>query len=148
MDLDQDIQVINTKEKNSSPKERHQWRLPEFSPIPKGETAPLTLLVRVQKLTQLLFLLSDMNNFQQEAVGIYQSQYKNWFMEENKQEWKLLPNLWIGTMRYYLQVKKFVGVEETVDLLNVWTPMSCRAQVQRMEAWLKNQSILSEDQKK
>ncbi|MBW0461990.1 hypothetical protein O181_001705 [Austropuccinia psidii MF-1] len=36
MDLDQDIQVINTKDKNFSPEERHKWRLKELPPVPKG----------------------------------------------------------------------------------------------------------------
>ncbi|MBW0489078.1 hypothetical protein O181_028793, partial [Austropuccinia psidii MF-1] len=35
MDLDQDIQVINPKDKNFSPEERHKWRLPELQPVPK-----------------------------------------------------------------------------------------------------------------
>ncbi|MBW0543539.1 hypothetical protein O181_083254 [Austropuccinia psidii MF-1] len=36
MDLDQDIQVINPKDKNVSPEEKHKWRIPEFSYVPKG----------------------------------------------------------------------------------------------------------------
>ncbi|MBW0537987.1 hypothetical protein O181_077702, partial [Austropuccinia psidii MF-1] len=35
MDLDQDIQVINPKDKNVSPEERHKWRMPELPPVPK-----------------------------------------------------------------------------------------------------------------
>ncbi|MBW0524059.1 hypothetical protein O181_063774 [Austropuccinia psidii MF-1] len=41
-----------------------------------------------------------------------------------------------------------MGPEKTEDLLKGWTPMSCKGQVQQTKAWLKNQSILSEDQKK
>ncbi|MBW0593798.1 hypothetical protein O181_133513 [Austropuccinia psidii MF-1] len=48
----------------------------------------------------------------------------------------------------YLQVKKFMGPENTEELLKGWTPMSCKGHVQQMKAWLKNQSMLSEDQKK
>ncbi|MBW0546451.1 hypothetical protein O181_086166 [Austropuccinia psidii MF-1] len=38
MDLDQDIQVINQKEKNVSPEERHKWRMPELPPVPKASS--------------------------------------------------------------------------------------------------------------
>ncbi|MBW0583164.1 hypothetical protein O181_122879 [Austropuccinia psidii MF-1] len=65
-----------------------------------------------------------------------------------QKEWELLPSLWIGTMSSYLQVKKFMGPEKTEELLKGWTPMSCKGQVQQIKAWLKNQSMLSEDQKK
>ncbi|MBW0514903.1 hypothetical protein O181_054618 [Austropuccinia psidii MF-1] len=51
-------------------------------------------------------------------------------------------------MNSYLQVKNFMGPEKTEELLKGWTPMSCKGQVQPLKAWLKNQSMLSEDQKK
>ncbi|MBW0589222.1 hypothetical protein O181_128937 [Austropuccinia psidii MF-1] len=35
MDLDQDIPVINQRDKNVSPDERHKWRMPELPPVPK-----------------------------------------------------------------------------------------------------------------
>ncbi|MBW0484297.1 hypothetical protein O181_024012 [Austropuccinia psidii MF-1] len=38
--------------------------------------------------------------------------------------------------------------KKTEDLWRGWTPMSCKGQVQQTKAWLKNKSILSEDQKK
>ncbi|MBW0552971.1 hypothetical protein O181_092686 [Austropuccinia psidii MF-1] len=41
-----------------------------------------------------------------------------------------------------------MGTEKTEDLLKGWTPMSCKGQVQQIKAWLKNQSMFSEDQKK
>ncbi|MBW0558463.1 hypothetical protein O181_098178 [Austropuccinia psidii MF-1] len=69
-------------------------------------------------------------------------------MEAKQQEWELLPSLWIGTMNSYLQVKKFMGPEKTEEPLNGWTSMSCKGQVQQIKSWLKNQSMLSEDQKK
>ncbi|MBW0532969.1 hypothetical protein O181_072684, partial [Austropuccinia psidii MF-1] len=50
MDLDQEIQVINPKDKNVIPEERPKWRIPELPPVPKGYPAPLKLLLRVQKL--------------------------------------------------------------------------------------------------
>ncbi|MBW0557432.1 hypothetical protein O181_097147 [Austropuccinia psidii MF-1] len=124
MDLDQDIQAINPKYKNVSPEERHKWRIPELPPVPK-----------------------DLNHFQQETTEIYQSHYKNWFMAAKQQEWELLPNLWIGTINSYLQVKKFMGPEKTEEPLKVSKPMSCKGQVQQIKAWLKNQRMLSEDQK-
>ncbi|MBW0517777.1 hypothetical protein O181_057492 [Austropuccinia psidii MF-1] len=43
MDLDQDIQVINSKDKNVSPEERHKWMMPEIPPVPKGYKAPFIL---------------------------------------------------------------------------------------------------------
>ncbi|MBW0579328.1 hypothetical protein O181_119043 [Austropuccinia psidii MF-1] len=49
MDQDQNIQVINPKDKNVAPEERHKWRMPELPPVPK-----------------------DLDNFQQEAKEIYQ----------------------------------------------------------------------------
>ncbi|MBW0540719.1 hypothetical protein O181_080434 [Austropuccinia psidii MF-1] len=41
-----------------------------------------------------------------------------------------------------------MGPEKTEELLRGWTPMSCKGQVQQIKPWLKNQSMLSEDQKK
>ncbi|MBW0522018.1 hypothetical protein O181_061733 [Austropuccinia psidii MF-1] len=35
MDLDQDIQVINPKDTNVIPEERHKWKMPELPPVPK-----------------------------------------------------------------------------------------------------------------
>ncbi|MBW0528726.1 hypothetical protein O181_068441 [Austropuccinia psidii MF-1] len=44
--------------------------------------------------------------------------------------------------------KTFMGPEKTKELMKGWTPMSCNGQVQQINSWLKNQSMLSEDQKK
>ncbi|MBW0473349.1 hypothetical protein O181_013064 [Austropuccinia psidii MF-1] len=41
-----------------------------------------------------------------------------------------------------------MGAEKTEDLLMGWKPMSCKGKVQQIKSWLKNQSILSKDQKK
>ncbi|MBW0580043.1 hypothetical protein O181_119758 [Austropuccinia psidii MF-1] len=41
-----------------------------------------------------------------------------------------------------------MGPEKTEELLRGWTPMYCKGQEKQRKAWLKNQSILSEDQKK
>ncbi|MBW0527229.1 hypothetical protein O181_066944 [Austropuccinia psidii MF-1] len=51
-------------------------------------------------------------------------------------------------MTSYLQVKNFMGPRKTEELLRGWKPMSCKGKVQQIRAWLKNQSILSEDQKR
>ncbi|MBW0500707.1 hypothetical protein O181_040422 [Austropuccinia psidii MF-1] len=48
MDLDQDIQVINPKDKIVSPDERHKWKIPELPPVPKGNNRDIP--VSVQKL--------------------------------------------------------------------------------------------------
>ncbi|MBW0572513.1 hypothetical protein O181_112228 [Austropuccinia psidii MF-1] len=46
MDLDQDIQVINLKDKNVSPEERHKWRMPELPPVPKGNNRDIPVSVQ------------------------------------------------------------------------------------------------------
>ncbi|MBW0589104.1 hypothetical protein O181_128819 [Austropuccinia psidii MF-1] len=51
-------------------------------------------------------------------------------------------------MSSYIQLKNSLGPEKTEDLLKGWTPMSCKGKVQKIEAWLKSQSMLSEDKKK
>ncbi|MBW0581229.1 hypothetical protein O181_120944 [Austropuccinia psidii MF-1] len=47
MDLDMEIEVLNPKDKNTSPEERHIWRMPQLPPASK-----------------------DLNNFQEAAVEI------------------------------------------------------------------------------
>ncbi|MBW0536123.1 hypothetical protein O181_075838 [Austropuccinia psidii MF-1] len=68
-------------------------------------------------------------------------------MVEKKKEWELLPSLLIGMMNSYLQVKKFMGPEKIEELLRGYTLMSWKGQVKQIKAWLKNQNMLSEDQK-
>ncbi|MBW0582541.1 hypothetical protein O181_122256 [Austropuccinia psidii MF-1] len=46
VDLDQDIQVINPKDKNVSPEERHKWRMPELPPVSKGSNRDIPVLVQ------------------------------------------------------------------------------------------------------
>ncbi|MBW0539726.1 hypothetical protein O181_079441 [Austropuccinia psidii MF-1] len=58
-------------------------------------------------------------------------------MEEKQKEWDFLPSLWIGTMNSYLQVKKFMGPENTEELLKGWTPMSCKGKVQKDKSLVK-----------
>ncbi|MBW0509810.1 hypothetical protein O181_049525 [Austropuccinia psidii MF-1] len=46
MDLDQEIQVINPKDKNVCPEERHKWRIPELPPVPKGNNRDIPVSVQ------------------------------------------------------------------------------------------------------
>ncbi|MBW0562204.1 hypothetical protein O181_101919, partial [Austropuccinia psidii MF-1] len=46
MDLDQDIPVINQKDKNDSPEERHKWRMLELPPAPKGNNRDIPASVQ------------------------------------------------------------------------------------------------------
>ncbi|MBW0472141.1 hypothetical protein O181_011856 [Austropuccinia psidii MF-1] len=46
MDLNQDIQVKNPKDKNFSPEERHKWRIPELPPVPKGKNRDIPVSVQ------------------------------------------------------------------------------------------------------
>ncbi|MBW0550464.1 hypothetical protein O181_090179 [Austropuccinia psidii MF-1] len=44
-----EIQLLNSKAKNSIPEERHIWRMPELPPVPKGRSSG-DILVLVQEL--------------------------------------------------------------------------------------------------
>ncbi|MBW0537435.1 hypothetical protein O181_077150 [Austropuccinia psidii MF-1] len=46
MDLDQEIQVINPKDKNVSPEERHKWSMPETPPVSKGNNRDIPVSVQ------------------------------------------------------------------------------------------------------
>ncbi|MBW0507619.1 hypothetical protein O181_047334 [Austropuccinia psidii MF-1] len=82
------------------------------------------------------------------AIEIYRSQYKNWFRAPKEEEWEICPSLWQGAMNSYLHIKSFLGQEKTIELLGGWVPLSCKDKVKKMNPWLKNQSLLSVDQKK
>ncbi|MBW0575071.1 hypothetical protein O181_114786 [Austropuccinia psidii MF-1] len=51
-------------------------------------------------------------------------------------------------MNSYLHIKGFLGQEKTIELLGGWRPFSCKKKVKKINNWLKNQSLLSIDQKK
>ncbi|MBW0580740.1 hypothetical protein O181_120455 [Austropuccinia psidii MF-1] len=51
-------------------------------------------------------------------------------------------------MNSYLHIKSFLGTENTIELLGGWSPLSCKDKVKNRKNWLKNQSLLSIDQKK
>ncbi|MBW0537143.1 hypothetical protein O181_076858 [Austropuccinia psidii MF-1] len=46
MDLEQEIKVINPKDKNVGPEERHKWRIPELPPVPKGNNRDIPVSVQ------------------------------------------------------------------------------------------------------
>ncbi|MBW0501078.1 hypothetical protein O181_040793 [Austropuccinia psidii MF-1] len=123
MDVDKE-EAIPTPEVPSLPQEWHIWRMPEFPPIPQG-----------------------LNHFQVAAIEIYQCQYKIWFREAKEEDWEICPRLWQGSMNSYLHIKSFLGQEKTIELLRGWSPFSCKGKVKIMKDWLKNQSLLSIDQR-
>ncbi|MBW0527569.1 hypothetical protein O181_067284 [Austropuccinia psidii MF-1] len=51
-------------------------------------------------------------------------------------------------MTSYLHIKSFLGQEKTIELLEEWIPLYCKDKVKTINNWLKNQSLLSIDQKK
>ncbi|MBW0492985.1 hypothetical protein O181_032700 [Austropuccinia psidii MF-1] len=51
-------------------------------------------------------------------------------------------------MNSYLHIKSFLGQENTIELLGGWIPLSCTYKVKKIKNLLKNQSLLSLDQKK
>ncbi|MBW0480673.1 hypothetical protein O181_020388 [Austropuccinia psidii MF-1] len=50
-------------------------------------------------------------------------------------------------MSFKLYIKSFLGQEKTIELLEGWSPFSCKEKVKKKN-WLKNKSPLSIDQKK
>ncbi|MBW0483314.1 hypothetical protein O181_023029 [Austropuccinia psidii MF-1] len=51
-------------------------------------------------------------------------------------------------MNSYLHIKSFLGQEKIIELLGGLSPLSCKDKVKKIKNWLKNQSLLSIDQKK
>ncbi|MBW0463858.1 hypothetical protein O181_003573 [Austropuccinia psidii MF-1] len=51
-------------------------------------------------------------------------------------------------MNSYLHIKSILVQEKTKELLRGWSPLSCKEQVKKTKNWLKNQILLSIDQKK
>ncbi|MBW0581066.1 hypothetical protein O181_120781 [Austropuccinia psidii MF-1] len=51
-------------------------------------------------------------------------------------------------MNSYLHLNSFLGHKKTIELLGGWSPLYCKDKVKKMQEWLKNQSLLSIDQKK
>ncbi|MBW0555653.1 hypothetical protein O181_095368 [Austropuccinia psidii MF-1] len=95
-----------------------------------------------------MIILQGLNHFQVAEIEIYQFQYKNWFGAAKDEEWEICPSLWQGAMISYLHIKSFLGQEKTIELLKGWSSLSCKEKVKKIKNWLKNQSLLSIDQKK
>ncbi|MBW0586298.1 hypothetical protein O181_126013 [Austropuccinia psidii MF-1] len=89
-----------------------------------------------------------LNLFQVAAIEIYQCQYKNWFRAAKEEEWEICPSLWQGAINFYLHMKSFLGEEKTIEPLRGWSPLSFKDKAKKIKNWLKNQSLLSIDQKK
>ncbi|MBW0476229.1 hypothetical protein O181_015944 [Austropuccinia psidii MF-1] len=70
------------------------------------------------------------------------------FMVAKQQKIKLLQALLIGTINSYLPVKNLMVSEKTQEPLQGFNQMSFKGKVKEVKAWLNNQSILSEDQRK
>ncbi|MBW0549745.1 hypothetical protein O181_089460 [Austropuccinia psidii MF-1] len=51
-------------------------------------------------------------------------------------------------MNSCLHIKSFLGQEKTIEHLGGWSPLSCKDKVKKINNWLKNQILLSVDQKK
>ncbi|MBW0492079.1 hypothetical protein O181_031794 [Austropuccinia psidii MF-1] len=73
---------------------------------------------------------------------------KKWFRAAKEEDWEICLSLWKGAMNSYLQIKSFLGQEKTIELLGGWSPLTWKENVKRIKKWLKNQSLLSIDQKK
>ncbi|MBW0565097.1 hypothetical protein O181_104812 [Austropuccinia psidii MF-1] len=59
-----------------------------------------------------------------------------------------IPKPLAGEMNSYLHIKSFLGQEKNIELLGGLSPLSCKDKVKTIKNWLKNQSLLSIDQKK
>ncbi|MBW0566755.1 hypothetical protein O181_106470 [Austropuccinia psidii MF-1] len=95
-----------------------------------------------------MMMFQGLNHFQVEEIEIYQFQYKNWFRAAKEEEWEICPSLRQGAMTSYLHIKSFPGEEKTIELLGGWSTLSFKEKVIKKKNWLKNQSLLSIDQKK
>ncbi|MBW0515656.1 hypothetical protein O181_055371 [Austropuccinia psidii MF-1] len=51
-------------------------------------------------------------------------------------------------MNSYLHIKRFLGLEKTIELLGGQSLFFCKYKVKKIKNWLKNQSLLSIEQKK
>ncbi|MBW0558456.1 hypothetical protein O181_098171 [Austropuccinia psidii MF-1] len=58
-----------------------------------------------------------------------------------------IPKPLAGGMNSYLHIKSSLGQEKTIELLGGWSTFSCKDKVKKINNWLKNQSLLSIDQK-
>ncbi|MBW0510018.1 hypothetical protein O181_049733 [Austropuccinia psidii MF-1] len=124
MDVDKEEARPNPEVSNLPP-ERHIWRMPELPPIPQR-----------------------LNHSQVAEIEIYQCQSKNCFRAAKEEEWEICPTLLQGAMNSYLHIKSFLGQKKTIELVQGWSPLSCKDKVKKLNNLLKNQSLLSIDEKK
>ncbi|MBW0586290.1 hypothetical protein O181_126005 [Austropuccinia psidii MF-1] len=92
-------------------------------------------------------MFQGMNHFEVVALEIQQCQYKNWYREVKEEEWEICPSLWQGDMNCYLHIKSFLGQEKTIELLGGRSPLYCKDNIKKRKNRLKNQILLSIDQK-
>ncbi|MBW0486366.1 hypothetical protein O181_026081 [Austropuccinia psidii MF-1] len=123
MDVDKEEARQNPQLSNL-PQERHICRMPELPPITHG-----------------------LNHFQVAEIELYQCQYKNWCRAVKEEEWEICPSIWQGDMNSYLHIQSILGQEKTIQLLGGWISLSCKDTVKKIKNWLKNQNLLSIDQK-
>ncbi|MBW0509585.1 hypothetical protein O181_049300 [Austropuccinia psidii MF-1] len=51
-------------------------------------------------------------------------------------------------MSSYVHIASFLGQEKTIELLEGWSPFSCKYKVKNINNWLEKEILLSLDQKK
>ncbi|MBW0585990.1 hypothetical protein O181_125705 [Austropuccinia psidii MF-1] len=125
MDLDQGIQVINSKDKIVIQEAKNKWSITELQPVPKvSEKLPTggsrDIPVSVQELV-----------YGRKAAGVGTS------AQIVHRDNELLPSS-----------EKALGPRKDTRASEGLTPMSCKGHVQKVKDWFKNQSILSEDKMK
>ncbi|MBW0475772.1 hypothetical protein O181_015487 [Austropuccinia psidii MF-1] len=89
----------------------------EARPGPDLESLPQER--HVWRIPEFPPITKGLNHFQVEAMEIYWYQYRKWYRAAKEEEWEICPSLWQGAMNSYLKIN----------------------------SWLKNQILLSIDQK-
>ncbi|MBW0566398.1 hypothetical protein O181_106113 [Austropuccinia psidii MF-1] len=140
MDLEKEEALTET-DVAGTPPERHILRMPDFLLIHQGlDKQPL-------KQNMNLKLFQGLNHFQVAAIEICQSQYKK--LAQRSQGGRVgnipKPLAWGYELLHF---KSFLSQEKTLELLGGLSKFYCKKMVKKIKNWLKNQSLLSEDQKK
>ncbi|MBW0519186.1 hypothetical protein O181_058901 [Austropuccinia psidii MF-1] len=145
MDVEKEEARLNLEVSNL-PQERHIWRIPNLRPIPQR-----SVLTNFDVNSESGLIHDNILRAESLSRGIkieiYQCQYINWFREAKEEDWRICPSLWQGAMNSYLHIKSFLGQEKHIELLGGWSPLSCKEKSKKIKNWLKNQRILSIDQK-
>ncbi|MBW0505436.1 hypothetical protein O181_045151, partial [Austropuccinia psidii MF-1] len=71
IDLDQDIPVINQKDKNVNPEERDKWRMPELPPVAKDDNS-ISFITR--QLKELRIKAQNLENSTGHNAALFQEQ--------------------------------------------------------------------------